>query len=560
MRFLSNLALSEMQSLLDAIPNPVMLKRPDHSILMANQSACDMIGYPREVVLSPGAVLASEELLAIYNRADDIVFATGCDHENEEDVVDRNGRVRRMITHKRRVHIGGKPALVALFTDVTDVREAEARSRYLAFHDPLTGLPNRSLLNERVDQAVLRTRRSRTRCALLYVDLDRFKEVNDSYGHASGDALLRDFSARLASIARASDTVARIGGDEFAVLLTDIGDQFDPADISARILAAATEPFEIEGAQVYVGASIGVAIVPDGGTCRDELHRMADVALYHAKNAGKARAETFSPQLDSAMRRRAQIERDLRVALATGEGLDVHYQPVVDNTGETVRSMEALVRWDHPTLGELTPTEFVPIAEETGLIVALGEWVLARAARMMAVWTGVPVAVNVSAVQLRADDIVERLLAIIDDAGLARAQLHVEITETALFDSGDAGSDKLRRLRESGVKIVLDDFGTGYSSLSHLQKLSIDRVKIDQSFVSGVVEAADSRAIIQAVLCMSKALGVAVTAEGVESDAQFRFLRDSGCSDFQGYLFSRPLPERAARAYLANAGISARAA
>ncbi|WP_044335445.1 putative bifunctional diguanylate cyclase/phosphodiesterase [Sphingomonas hengshuiensis] len=554
-------ALADLQALLDVIPTAIMIKDARHRLVMVNDSLCAMLGEPRAVLLGrePGDVLPHHQVAA-FERSNNHVLATGLDDEVEQELTDIEGRTKRIITRNRRVTIDGQHFLVAVTTDVTEAREAEARNRYLAFHDALTGLPNRTLLNERIEQALLRDRRAPASCALLYVDLDRFKEVNDSHGHAAGDMLIRAFGQRLAAIARASDTVARIGGDEFAILLTDLGDGFDIDQICARILDAASQPFDVQAAQVFVNASIGVAALPDGATDRDELHRMADVALYHAKAAGRGCAHRFSPALDQQARRRATIERCLRTALATGEGLEVHYQPVVDGSGAFVRSMEALVRWTQPELGALAPAEFVPIAEETGLIVPLGEWVLERAARMMAQWPGIPIAVNVSPIQIRTAGIVERVFEIVDSVGLPRDQLHIEITETAIFDGGDGAAEKLRRLRAAGVKIVLDDFGTGYSSLSHLQRLEVDRVKIDQSFVGGLGAGGDSRRIVEAVLCIGRTLGIAVTAEGVESETQRCILRDSGCTEFQGYFFSEPLPEAAMRAYLSQARVSARAA
>ncbi|MFZ5748026.1 MAG: putative bifunctional diguanylate cyclase/phosphodiesterase [Pseudomonadota bacterium] len=545
--------LQEVGALLNAMPGAVFIKNRNGQILLINDTACALFGHSRDTLLhcDPHDFLPTDaaDLIA---AVDAHVLDTGEDFQYEEEIVREDGEPRRFLTTKRRIRIEDEPYLVCVATDITELRAAEARTHYLAFHDALTGLPNRALLNERIDQALLRARRQPENTALVYVDLDRFKEVNDSLGHAAGDALITAFASRLSGLARASDTVARLGGDEFAVLLTDVGQGFDPNAFCRRALESAMEPFDLPEGQAIVAASIGVAVLPPDEIERDELHRRADVALYEAKNSGRGCYRVFSTLLDERTRRRRRIEMDLRAALARGDELEVFYQPVVASGSDTLRAMEALVRWRHPELGMLTPVEFVPIAEETGLIVPLGEWVLERSAAMMAAWPDVSIAVNISPVQLRADNVVDRVLEIVAKHGLAPGQLQLEVTETAIFDADAHVSDKLKRLRAAGVKIVLDDFGTGYSSLAHLQQIEVDRVKIDQSFVARLSGSEDSRAIIQAVLSIGHTLGIRVTAEGVETAAQRDFLKAFGCDELQGYLFSRPLDEAAARAYLAR--------
>ena len=437
-----------------------------------------------------------------------------------------------------------------MVTDVTARREAEAHNRYLALHDVLTGLPNRALLNERIDQHLPLTNGEPRGLALMYIDLDRFKEVNDEYGHQAGDSLLRTFAVRLTGMVRACDTVARLGGDEFAILLPTTNDSFDPADLCRRAVEAASAPFMVDGKQLFVGASIGIAFATTGRIDQIELQRRADVALYQAKRDGRGCWRAYSEDLDDGTRERRKLEIDMRQALASGKGFEVFYQPVVAASDESVVSVEALLRWRHPRLGLLPPDLFIPLAEATGLIVPLGDWVLTQACSMVGRWPHVSVAVNISPVQLRRADLVERVLAIVKRSGLHPGRLELEVTETTMLDADSASSIALEALRAAGIRIVLDDFGTGYSSLTHLQKLKVDKVKIDRSFVQQLGGLDGSEAIVHALAALCQKLGISVTAEGVETDAQRQFLRTSACTDFQGFLFSRPLPQSDATAFL----------
>jgi diguanylate cyclase (GGDEF)-like protein/PAS domain S-box-containing protein len=537
------------RAVMDAIPSPVLLIDRTHRLVEVNDCFCAFTGRSREFLLgdSPRDRLLPEVVRKLY-AAHDHVFATGEDYQTEEAVTDHAGHTRHVINRRRLIRLGGEDLIMSVLTDVTEFRQAEAQNRYLAFHDALTGLPNRVLLDERIGQAL--TRRSRGGgAALLFIDLDNFKDVNDSFGHPAGDELLRQFAARIAAVVRGSDTVARLGGDEFAILLSDTGGTFDAAETCRRVLAAAREPFELANGCVFVGASVGLVETGEGITA-EELQRRADVALYEAKREGRACYRVFSAALDQRMLHRREIERDLRAALDAGDQFEMHYQPVIQAPEERLTAMEALVRWNHPRLGLLLPGSFIDVAEDSGLIIALGDWVLDQATAMMARFPDVAIAVNLSAVQLRSEGIDDRILEILKANRLAPQRLQLEITETAMLAIGGDVQAKLLRLRREGVQVVLDDFGTGYSSLSHLQRFAVDRVKIDQSFVREVAHSQDARAIIQAVLGIGQTLGIAVTAEGVELDAQRIFLRAFGCNEFQGYLFSRPLTREDAQAYL----------
>ena len=423
-----------------------------------------------------------------------------------------------------------------LIRTATELAEAEARSSRLAFHDALTGLPNRALLGERLEQA-LRDAGQGTTAALLLVDLDRFKQVNDTLGHQAGDALLLLFANRLAALAEERDTVARLGGDEFAIVAVG-REEAGVEDLCERILLAAAKSFDLDGGAVHVGASIGVATA--GHFDAAELTRRADVALYAAKGDGRGVARIFSADLDAAVRERAALEKELRRALVAGE-LHVWFQPQVCREGRVV-GLEALARWQHPTRGLVGPERFIKAAEDTGLIVDLGERVMREAAAMSARWPSLSVAVNVSPAQLRSDTCVKRLIDIVHHAGADPGRIEIEVTEHILLESESVGAGRIQQLRAAGFRLALDDFGTGYSSLSYLQHFRVDKIKIDQSFVSQLATSADSRAIVLAILSLGRALGVQVAAEGVEAAGQFDLLVAGGCDEFQGYLFSEPQP------------------
>lgn len=525
---------------MDAIPNPVFVKNRAHRIVLLNESACAFFGHSREVLLNfPDDTLFPAAQVRAFHEADDRVFETGEQNETEEEITDAFGKIRSVITRKQLTRLGGVDYLVGAVTDITAYREAEAHSRYLAFHDTLTGLPNRALLKERIEQALSR---KTGRCALLYIDLDRFKEVNDTYGHPAGDELICDFAARLSGVVHASDTVARLGGDEFAILLADTS-SLNADEVCRRTLIAASQAFELTGVQVLVGASIGVAFVGDEEMGQIELQRRADVALYQAKSEGRGCSRIFTEELDVSIRQRQRLEADLRQALATGTGLEVHYQPIVGIESGAVEGFEALARWQHPTRGLVMPEDFIPIAEASGLIVSLGEWVLAHACADAVLWDPpLRLSVNVSPVQFAYGDLAAMVEKVVVDSGLEASRLELEITEGVLVHDAVRGLALLNRIRDLGVQIVLDDFGTGYSSLSYFRQFPFDKVKIDRSFIAEMLENTHARSIVEAVISLGRGLDLQVVAEGVETEEQLAALRLQGCSQAQGYHISRPMP------------------
>ncbi|ESX14713.1 EAL domain-containing protein [Mesorhizobium sp. M0179] len=420
------------------------------------------------------------------------------------------------------------------------LQTSQAQAQYLAFHDTLTGLPNRALFEDRLRRALL-TSGNESKVALLYLDLDRFKHVNDTLGHPAGDELVRQTAARLQHTVRDVDTVARLGGDEFAVILIDVRDVRNAEDISERVLQKLQEPFKLMDDQVFISASIGIALSTGPDADADDLLRKADISLYEAKKNGRGRYQVFAGDMDDLLLRKRKVESELRSALNGGIGIKLAYQPVFASDGKTIVGAEALIRWAHEVHGALPAAQFIAIAEERGMIGQLGAWALLEACRF-AVKTKLPwLAVNVSPLQLRDAGFAEEVASILAETGLAPKRLQLEITENVLLENNDTTRAALAALRQSGVGIVLDDFGTGYSSLSYLRRHAIDKLKIDRSFVRLLDGDGNSGAIVKALIDLAGALKVEVTAEGVETEVQKALLVAMGCQQLQGYLLSPPL-------------------
>ncbi|WP_152047510.1 bifunctional diguanylate cyclase/phosphodiesterase [Aureimonas psammosilenae] len=424
-------------------------------------------------------------------------------------------------------------------TDITSEVEAQARAEHLSKHDALTDLPNRAMFRERLDQALENHRSQRSRLAVLCLDLDHFKEINDTHGHAAGDTILQEVSRRLEAQLQADDTAARLGGDEFAVIQQGFTQPLDAITLSRKILAALDAPYLIAGREHRLGVSIGIA-VPDGFEAAELLLRNADIALYDAKESGRGTARIYEAHMGLDRETRRTLEQDFRRAVELDQ-FELHYQPLVALESERIIGAEALLRWRHPSRGLVSPGEFIPLAEETGLIVPLGEWVLRTACAQGVQWPGIVIAVNLSPVQFMQRDIVALVAQVLTETGLAPAQLELEITEGVLLRDGVAARDTLNRLKALGVRIAMDDFGTGYSSLGYLNSFPFDKIKIDKSFIADL-SAAKSNAIVRSVIGLGQSLDMVITAEGVETADQAQFLRREGCEQVQGYYFGRPLP------------------
>ncbi len=430
--------------------------------------------------------------------------------------------------------------------DVTERREAEAFINFQAYHDLLTRLPNRALFKDRLNMAVEQAKRNKTRLAIMFLDLDRFKIVNDSLGHSVGDRLLQAVSLRLTRCLRRGDTLSRFGGDEFTLLLPEVTDERATEGIAQKIIKALKQPFRLGEHEIYVGVSIGIVMYPGGGADIDSLIQNADIAMYQVKDSGKDSYAFYQPEMNAATANRLHFERDIRRALENDEFI-VHYQPQIDASTGKVSGVEALIRWQHPTRGFIMPADFIPIAEETRLIMDIDQWILRHACRDLKSWyeAGLPkvqLAVNFSPLLVEQSDFVEMLIATLDEFDIPRDKFELEITENVILSDLEHIVEKLVRLNNEGITIAIDDFGTGYSSLSYLQKFPINTLKIDQSFVQNIKTEFDEVCIVNAIVSMAHGLKLNIVAEGVETECQLNYLRGLGCHQFQGYLFGRAVP------------------
>jgi diguanylate cyclase (GGDEF)-like protein/PAS domain S-box-containing protein len=431
--------------------------------------------------------------------------------------------------------------LIVVIDDVTERKKSEQRIAFMAHHDVLTGLPNRLAIMEKIEEAIARHRRRGDSFAVLLLDLDRFKHVNDTLGHAVGDALLRETAVRLKGSLRETDVQARLGGDEFAIVQDrENGQHNSTFALADRITEIISKPFNIESNEVNIATSIGIALAPEHATSSESLMKMADLALYRAKAGGRNRYRVFDPEMSMAASARHELEGELRRAIQKDE-LELHYQPIVDTKTLSVCGAEALIRWRHPTKGMILPDQFIPLAEETGMITQIGEWLLQTACTEAAGWpNGVKVAVNLSAVQFRKNNLMDVVICALAQSGLAPERLELEITETALIESATECLPVLRQFKNLGIAIALDDFGTGYSSLSQLMMFPFDKIKVDKSFTQNLTKRTECAAIIAATLTLACSLDIATTAEGVETLDQYRLLRLAGVTSLQGYLFQQP--------------------
>jgi diguanylate cyclase (GGDEF)-like protein len=399
------------------------------------------------------------------------------------------------------------------------------------------------MVEERLTQALGRLMRNGDKVALLLLDLDRFKLINDTYGHHAGDELIIEVGHRVSSLVGEKNTVGRLGGDEFVVILDAVNSPREIQTMCEQIIAALSRPFTLLGSDTWIGVSIGVAIAPEDAVDRSEMMRKADIALYEAKSQGRGQYRVFERAMDESVKTRQQIAGDLRLAMQSKKDLAVFYQPLMDISGQKVVALEALMRWNHPVHGAISPSEFIPLAEEMGLIIQIGEWVLREACRVSLKWPDLTIAVNVSPLQFRAPGFVERFKAIVKQEKTLATRIELEVTEGVLIEDEKGAQETMKKLREAGFRIALDDFGTGYSSLNYLSHFSVDKIKIDRSFTQSLGVTENSMAIIESVVKLGQAMGLTVTAEGVETHGQMAALAEAGCNQLQGYLFSQAVSE-----------------
>ncbi|MDF0729296.1 EAL domain-containing protein [Pseudomonas entomophila] len=534
-----------LDSVIANIPASVIVQDlATQRILLANQQAerlfgghgASMIGtLPGECLVRASAEFLEQQLARGARTSKGYMDETRVDTA----IGPRTLRSRALLSQNRD---GQADYVLFIAEDATEELAAHAQIHHMAHHDALTGLPNRTLFHERLKQALGRGEEGDKLTATLCLDLDNFKNINDSLGHAFGDKLLRALGKRLRRELREHDTLARLGGDEFAVVLAGLDSRESACNTARRLIDAICPPFHIEGHQFSVGVSIGIAFAPEDHEQAEQLLGYADMALYEAKRNGRNRYECFDVELDVAARQRRLVETDLRTALHLGQ-LQLHYQPVVDQQSNLITGYEALLRWEHPTRGMVMPMDFIPIAEETGLIHELGARALNLACQEAASWgSEQTVSVNLSAVQFKNAGLVHTVALALSDSGLAPQRLELEITESVLLGNSEENVRTLRALKDLGVSISLDDFGTGYSSLGYLRSFPFDRIKIDKSFVHDMCESREAMSIIRAITELSNSLMIKTTAEGVESAEQMQRLAAEGCSHFQGYLYGRPAP------------------
>jgi diguanylate cyclase (GGDEF)-like protein len=541
-------ALAKQNERFDAaltnIPHGVCMFDAEKRLILCNARYSVLYDLPPELTQAGTPLRRILEHRASVGNAP-VEMATYFDVVGEAEAAGgaRNTRVR--LQDGRTIRIAHNPmsggAYVATHEDITQAVRAEEQIRYMGSHDSLTGLPNRSLLRDRISDAMAHVRRGEMFC-IHYLDLDNFKIVNDTHGHPISDLLLKQVAERLRLCLRDSDTLARLGGDEFVVLQADLERPEQAANLARRLVEAMAAPFDLDGRQVYVGVSIGVSVCPGDGAEVDILLKNADMAMYRSKSEGRNTYRFFEFTMDARIQERRLLELNLRQALANNE-FELYYQPQVDAQTEAITACEALLRWNHPTRGLVSPGEFVPVAEEIGLIVPLGAWVIQQACRDAATWPGsIGVAVNLSSAQFKGLALVQTVVSALNDSGLSALRLELEITESALLSDSESTIATLNHLRALGVRIAMDDFGTGYSSLSYLRSFPFDKIKIDRSFIKDLGEENDCSAIVKAVAGLGIALGMTTTAEGVETAEQLRQVRAHGCNEVQGYYFGRPCP------------------
>lgn len=540
------LAATVFESTLEGI----MITDAKTNIISVNEAFCEITGYGSEEIIgcTPAMFESERHSKAFFRQL--------------WDILNKTGQWRGEIWNRRKsgevfpawVNISAVPNIaddrfghyVAVFTEITELKLSEERLNYLAHHDPLTGLPNRLLFQDRLEQGVLQAQRRKSMIAVMFLDLDRFKLINDTLGHPIGDELLVAVAERLRRCARETDTIARLGGDEFAVILSSLTREKDVEHVAQKIIQALSSVFCVGGHEVFVTTSIGITFYPGLNNDRSKLLEQADVAMYHAKKHGRNNYQYYTADMNAAAYERLMLETNLRRALEREE-FRLYYQPQIDVQSGSVTGVEALIRWQSPELGLVSPGEFIPLLEETGLIVPVGEWVIATACRQMKEWldAGYPamtMAVNLSARQFHQADLVERIAQILQELSLPPELLELELTESMVMESVDSAVEILHKLKRMGVKVAIDDFGTGVSSLGYLKHFPIDTLKISHDFVLNLPRDSVDASIASAVINLARNMQLSSVAEGVENSEQMDFLSAQDCERLQGYLFSRPVP------------------
>lgn len=537
----------------------IVVTDADETIIRVNQAFEDITGFTRAEVLgkSPSILKSGHHESAFYRRMWQQLRTTG---SWTGEIWDRRktGEIypKWLSISVVRDTAGKITHYVSSFTDITERKASDARVQHLAYHDPLTRLANRSNLCERLTQALSQAKRNKTQLALLLLDLDNFKIINDTLGHQTGDQLLIEVAQRLLEAVRQSDFVARLGGDEFVIMLPEIASSNDVVHVADKILRSISEPYLIDGQELRTSTSIGICLYPDDATEDQDLIKKADLAMYHAKSNGRGNYQFFSEGMQQAVLNRIGIERDLRIALEKKQFL-LHYQPQLDLTTGRLMGVEALVRWQHPQRGLVSPLDFIPVAEETGLIIQLGDWILQESCRQLAEWrsvgiTHIRMSINLAASQFSDRNLPARIQEIMVQNDLPAGSIDLEVTESMTMKSPADAVEMMKILTSQGQSLSIDDFGTGYSSLAYLKMFPISTLKIDRSFVKDIETDPDDASICDITVLLAHKLGMKVVAEGVETEAQLKYLLSIGCEKIQGYLISKPLPAGQAEQFIRN--------
>lgn len=539
-----------IEAILNAISDVLITMDIKGNILTCNHAVENMFGYSPDEIIGKN-LLCLLNIIHIASQSDIENFVTNLKQEDQLKKHSGSGHKKcgtefPVELNIREVNVSGERQFTIVISDVTERQEAEILIRKMALHDSLTGLANRNLLQQRLDEAMRMATRMEKKISVMFLDLDGFKPVNDMYGHAIGDKLLRIVANRLEKSARETDTVARIGGDEFAIISTNISKEQDVTKAAQRVLDSVRKPIIIEGNSHQIGTSIGISFYPLDSRDPDELFRMADVALYQAKYSGKNDFRLYNPEMDAKSKKDKQIEIDLEKAIRNDELL-LHYQPLLSTIDDSITGAEALIRWQHPEKGMIPPFAFIPIAENSDLMLTLGQKILEMACEQAKIWQDMNmpefrVCVNISARQFQSKDFVDTVKGALKKAQLNPNKLELEITEGMVIGDTDAVARKLEILAGLGISLAIDDFGTGYSSLAYLKRFPVHQLKIDRSFINDITEDHDDAAITDAVIRLGHSLGLQVVAEGVETTEQAQILRQKGCDVLQGYFFSKPVP------------------
>ena len=546
-----------LDNIISSLADALVVLSPDGKIISANPALCSLLGFTgEELAGAPFSRIVAGDGVGDDLLRDLAVRGQVADHESFYRACDGCAIPVVLSVAAIKSPAGDVQGIVCIAHDIRERKRAEEEIRQLAFFDVLTGLPNRSLFQERFVAALDRARREAGRVALLFLDLDRFKDINDTLGHATGDQILAAVAARLKRGVRSSHLLARLGGDEFVVLVPDLNDERSVGSFAHAILDLLGPPFEVDGKELFISTSIGIALFPGDGTDGDTLLQRADMALYAAKEQGRNAFRFYSEEMNLRAHERRSMEDSLHRALANGEFF-LEYQPQVELHNGTVFGVEALVRWEHPEEGLISPDRFIPVAEETGLIRRIGEWVLRTACLQCRFWgeIGLPpvrVAVNVSGHQFNQPGFIEMVDRVLEETGLDPTRLELELTESSLLEGAQDTIMSLIDLKVRGIHLAIDDFGTGYSSLSYLKHFPIDRLKIDRSFVRDIVSDLDDRSIVEAIIAMAHSLGLRVLAEGVEREEELELLQERGCDEVQGYWFGRPMAAETVERFLAG--------